>query len=63
MTDTAATEAARALAARRPLATYTCVICGQEFEARAAGGDRTPMVCQLARCRNRRREQTRKPKQ
>lgn len=60
MTDTAASDAARALAARRPLVTYRCMICGDEFSARRVSeGKRAPLVCRTPRCRNKRREQTR----
>lgn len=62
MTDTAATEAARALAARRPRVMYICDVCSQPFEARAQGGKRAVRVCKMPRCQNKRREQTRKPK-
>jgi hypothetical protein len=33
MTDTAASDAARALAARRPRAVFICEVCGAKFEA------------------------------
>lgn len=48
MTD--ASEAARALAARRPRITIVCEVCGAEREAVAQTGDRTPRTCS-ARCR------------
>jgi hypothetical protein len=59
MTDSAITEAARAFAARRPRATYTCVVCGETFTATAQRGPRTPNVCSQ-RCRDRRKNQARK---
>ena len=50
MTTTDATEAARALAARRPRITITCEVCGAEREVVAQTKQRTPRTCS-ARCR------------
>lgn len=43
--STDATELARALAARRPRSTYTCEVCGQEFEAYTRTGKAAPRTC------------------
>ena len=53
MTDSAATEAARALAARRPTETIVCEVCGTTREAVRHRG-RTNRFCSDA-CRDRAR--------
>lgn len=45
MTDSSITEAARALAARRPRATYTCEVCGEPFVTFARTGTKAPRTC------------------
>lgn len=47
-----ASEAARALAARRPRITIVCEVCGAEREVVAQTGDRTPRTCST-KCRSR----------
>lgn len=50
---TDSTAAARALAARRPRATYVCEVCGKPFEATVQTGARTPSTCS-GPCRDKR---------
>jgi hypothetical protein len=45
MTTPDASAAARALAALRPTATYTCVVCDRPFETFVQTGSRTPRYC------------------
>src|SRR6266542_2185874 len=54
MTDPAIAEAARMLAARRPRATYTCEVCGENFEALVRTGSKAPRTCPRPKsCRDR----------
>jgi len=53
MTTTDPTEAGRALAARRPRATYVCEVCSKTFEATVQTGARTPTTCS-GQCRDKR---------
>lgn len=60
-TDQNASEMARALAARRPRATYTCEVCGESFEAivrrtKRPDAPREPRLCST-RCKQRRKAQ------
>ena len=50
MTDTAASEAGRALAARRPRVPFTCEACGKEYAA-VVKRDRENRACSSA-CRS-----------
>ena len=51
MTDIAASDAARALAARRPRRPFTCEACGQEYTA-VVKRDRVNRACSST-CRSR----------
>lgn len=53
MTDPAASEDGRALAARRPRATFVCEVCHQPFEAWVRKPDKQPARTCSATCRSR----------